>query len=191
MKVAKNLVFKIEIEIEIIEIHAILKSKLKLKYSKQSKFKSNWPHISVIEIAIEIEIHFKIEITLLFILLYTEYEHSFGNDWPLDTKILQRLEKNLPKLKQLLDIDDDFLREMHEVKCFTEKQLRYMEGLESHDNRNEYLLKQLIRSSSATFMRFTRCVFDCQPLLLHYLEGSDGKLYTCGRREEDIDTCLC
>ena len=60
MKVAKNLVFKIEIEI--IEIHAILK--LKLKYSKQSKFKSNWPHISVIEIAIEIEIHFKIEITL-------------------------------------------------------------------------------------------------------------------------------
>jgi translation initiation factor IF-3 len=58
MKVAKNLVFKIEIEI--IEIHAILK----LKYSKQSKFKSNWPHISVIEIAIEIEIHFKIEITL-------------------------------------------------------------------------------------------------------------------------------
>jgi hypothetical protein len=64
MKVAKNLLFKIEIEIEIIEIHAILKSKLKLKYSKQSKFKSNWPHISVIEIAIEIEIHFKIEITL-------------------------------------------------------------------------------------------------------------------------------
>lgn len=62
MKVAKNLVFKIEIEIEIIEIHAILK--LKLKYSKQSKFKSNWPHISVIEIAIEIETHFKIEITL-------------------------------------------------------------------------------------------------------------------------------
>jgi hypothetical protein len=62
MKVAKNLVFKIEIEI--IEIHAILKSKLKLKYSKQSKFKSNWPHISIIEIAIEIEIHFKIEITL-------------------------------------------------------------------------------------------------------------------------------
>jgi hypothetical protein len=61
MKVAKNLVFKIEIEIEIIEIHAILK----LKYSKQSKFKSNWPHISVIEIAIEIEIHFKIEITLV------------------------------------------------------------------------------------------------------------------------------
>jgi hypothetical protein len=60
MKVARNLVFKIEIEIEIIEIHAILK----LKYSKQSKFKSNWPHISVIEIAIEIEIHFKIEITL-------------------------------------------------------------------------------------------------------------------------------
>jgi hypothetical protein len=64
MKVAKNLVFKIEIEIEIIEIHAILKLKLKLNYSKQSKFKSNWPHISVIEIAIEIEIHFKIEITL-------------------------------------------------------------------------------------------------------------------------------
>jgi hypothetical protein len=60
MKVAKNLVFKIETEIEIIEIHAVLK----LKYSKQSKFKSNWPHISVIEIAIEIEIHFKIEITL-------------------------------------------------------------------------------------------------------------------------------
>jgi hypothetical protein len=62
MKVAKNLVFNIDIEIEIIEIHAILK----LKYSKQSKFKSNWPHISVIEIAIEIEIHFKIEITLLY-----------------------------------------------------------------------------------------------------------------------------
>jgi len=60
MKVAKNLVSTIEIEIEIIEIHDILK--LKLKYSKQSKLKSNWPHISVIEI--EIEIHFKIEITL-------------------------------------------------------------------------------------------------------------------------------
>jgi hypothetical protein len=68
MKVAKNLVFKIEIEIEIIEIHAILK--LKLKYSKQSKFKSNWPHISVIEIAIEFEIHFKIEITLTAALIY-------------------------------------------------------------------------------------------------------------------------
>ena len=58
MQVAKNLVSAIEVAIEIIEIHAILK--LKLKYSEQSKVKTNWPHISVTEI----ELHFKIEITL-------------------------------------------------------------------------------------------------------------------------------
>jgi hypothetical protein len=48
-----------------IETHAILKSKLKLNYSKQSKVKSNWPDISVTEI--EIEIHFTIEVTLMYI----------------------------------------------------------------------------------------------------------------------------
>lgn len=39
MRVTKNLVSKIKIEIEIIAKHAILKSKL--KYYKQSKLKSN------------------------------------------------------------------------------------------------------------------------------------------------------
>ena len=60
MKVAKNCFSTIEIEIKIVEIHDISKSELKLKYSKRLKLKSNWPHISVIEI----ERHIKIETTL-------------------------------------------------------------------------------------------------------------------------------
>ena len=44
--IAQKTVNDSTIEIEIIKIHAISK----LKYSKQSKLKLNWPHISVIEI---------------------------------------------------------------------------------------------------------------------------------------------
>ena len=70
MKVAKKSCFDHQNWDWNIKIHAILK----LKYSKQSKFKSNWPHISVIEIGI----HFKIEITLYAMCLPTWTPESAG-----------------------------------------------------------------------------------------------------------------
>jgi len=61
MRVATQSCFysAITIKIDNIEIHA----QWKLKYSKQSKFKSNWPRIPVIEF--KNEIYIEIEMALL------------------------------------------------------------------------------------------------------------------------------
>jgi hypothetical protein len=97
---------------------------------------------------------------------------------------------NFAELMELLDVDKDFVSEMRKRICFTDIQLKRMENSESHENRNEYLLKLLRKSSFATFRLFTQCMLHCQPHLVHYLDGNDGKSYICGRREEGIDTCV-
>lgn len=119
-----------------------------------------------------------------FVLHTVHNRELFGGDWPLDADVVRRIEKNFSELKELLDINKDFVLEMRKKECFSTGQLNCIEtstdddkNLVCHDERNENLLKLLIRSSDVKFQRFSTCLWICQPHLVPYLNGNESKFF--------------
>lgn len=105
--------------------------------------------------------------------------------WPLSCDQLSVINKSMPRLTDLLDIDDDLLYHMMATQSLTYKQLRDVQDENKPSDRSKKLLTMLKRRGICHLNDFLACLKETQPHLLPLLTGDFGNLPSV-----HLQTCL-
>jgi hypothetical protein len=86
------------------------------------------------------------------------------------------MNKNMLKLTELLDTDDDLIAEMMATECLSPRQLGDLREEPKRRNRNKKLLDMLKRRSQDHLKQFISCLEKTQRHLVPYFTGDAGRV---------------
>ena len=93
-----------------------------------------------------------------------------GDDRPLSATMIYHLNRNTPRLIELLDLDSGLDRQLVSVGCITERQRSSIMAAQDGYKRNEKLLDIITRRSVVHLNKFADCLaWQCQALNRHAL----------------------
>jgi hypothetical protein len=104
------------------------------------------------------------------------YTGDVGECWPLEDDQLSIINKNSPKLTELLESDDDLIGHMMATECFSQRHLKELQEEHNRSERNKKLLDVLKRRSKDQFKQFIACLEKTQRHLVPLFQTGTGKV---------------